>query len=65
MTLEEALSYIDDCDEQTFSDAEVLINMLKENLELWKESNKRCGDAIPELDREDSIQKLSQEQAVK
>ena len=35
--LQEALSKIDDCDEETFRDAKSIIELLKENLSLWKE----------------------------
>ena len=45
ITLEEALGHIDDCDQQNFHDAEILIKMLKENLVLWKDGQTE----IPEL----------------
>ena len=35
--LQEALEKIDDCDEETFRDAKSIIELLKENLSLWKE----------------------------
>lgn len=35
--LQEALDKIDDCDEETFRDAKSIIELLKENLSLWKE----------------------------
>ena len=53
--LEEALGYIDDCDEQSFTDAEVIITMLKENLTLWKEENV----IVLEADKEESVQMLN------
>ena len=35
--LSEALEKIDDVDEETFRDAKSIIELLKENLSLWKE----------------------------
>jgi len=35
--LQEALDKIDECDEETFRDAKSIIELLKENLSLWKE----------------------------
>jgi len=35
--LQAALDKIDDCDEETFRDAKSIIELLKENLSLWKE----------------------------
>ena len=35
--LQSALEKIDDCDEETFRDAKSIIELLKENLSLWKE----------------------------
>lgn len=35
--LQNALEKIDDCDEDTFRDAKSIIELLKENLSLWKE----------------------------
>ena len=35
--LSEALDKIDDVDEETFRDAKSIIELLKENLSLWKE----------------------------
>lgn len=35
--LQNALEKIDDCDEETFRDAKSIIELLKENLSLWKE----------------------------
>ena len=37
MALTEALEKIDDVDEETFRDAKSIIELLKENLSLWKE----------------------------
>ena len=37
--------------------------MLKENLELWKGNEYGdCGDAIKEMEREESVARISQEQ---
>jgi hypothetical protein len=35
--LQEAMNKIDDVDEETFRDAKSIIELLKENLTLWKE----------------------------
>jgi hypothetical protein len=35
--LQDALDKIDDCDEDTFREAKSIIELLKENLSLWKE----------------------------
>ena len=35
--LQNALEKIDDCDEETFRDAKSIIELLKENLSLWKD----------------------------
>jgi molybdopterin synthase catalytic subunit len=35
--LSEAMNKIDDVDEETFRDAKSIIELLKENLTLWKE----------------------------
>ena len=35
--LQNALEKIDDCDEETFRDAKSIIELLKENISLWKE----------------------------
>ena len=35
--LQNALEKIDECDEETFRDAKSIIELLKENLSLWKE----------------------------
>ena len=37
LALTEALEKIDDVDEETFRDAKSIIELLKENLSLWKE----------------------------
>ena len=37
--LQNALEKIDDCDEDTFRDAKAIIELLKENLTLWKEED--------------------------
>ena len=37
--LTEALEKIDDVDEETFRDAKSIIELLKENLSLWKEED--------------------------
>ena len=44
--LTEALEKIDDVDEETFRDAKSIIELLKENLSLWKEEE---GDNIEDL----------------
>lgn len=43
--LQDALSKIDDCDEETFRDAKSIIELLKENLSLWKEEEEGGNDA--------------------
>ena len=42
--LSDALEKIDDVDEETFRDAKSIIELLKENLSLWKEE---IGRAMP------------------
>ena len=37
--LQNALDKIDECDEETFRDAKSIIELLKENLSLWKEND--------------------------
>ena len=37
--LEQALEKIDDCDEESFRDAKSIIELLKENLSIWKEDD--------------------------
>jgi hypothetical protein len=44
--LQNALDKIDECDEETFRDAKSIIELLKENLSLWKEE----GDGGNELE---------------
>lgn len=39
VALSDALEKIDDCDEETFRDAKSIIELLKENLSLWKEED--------------------------
>ena len=46
--LTEALEKIDDCDEETFRDAKSIIELLKENLSLWKEEEEG-GKEIEDL----------------
>lgn len=41
--LQNALEKIDDCDEETFRDAKSIIELLKENLSLWKEEEEDGG----------------------
>jgi len=38
------LEKIDDCDEETFRDAKSIIELLKENLSLWKEDDDDKND---------------------
>merc|ERR1711988_256328 len=42
--LQEALDKIDECDEETFRDAKSIIELLKENLSLWKEEEGNDGE---------------------
>lgn len=44
--LSEALEKIDDVDEETFRDAKSIIELMKENLSLWKEED---GNAVEDL----------------
>ena len=37
--LQDALDRLDDCDEETFRDAQSIIELLRENLSLWKEED--------------------------
>jgi len=37
--LQDALDKLDDCDEETFRDAQSIIELLRENLSLWKEED--------------------------
>lgn len=43
--LQQALEKIDDCDEETFRDAKSIIELLKENLSLWKEDEEGGAQA--------------------
>jgi len=45
--LQNALDKIDECDEETFRDAKSIIELLKENLSLWKENS--GGNDIEDL----------------
>ena len=42
--LQNALDKIDECDEETFRDAKSIIELLKENLSLWKEEGEGGND---------------------
>ena len=42
--LQDALDKLDDCDEDTFRDAQSIIELLKENLSLWKEEDGQVDD---------------------
>ena len=42
--LAHALDKIDECDEETFRDAKSIIELLKENLSLWKEDGDGGND---------------------
>ena len=44
--LTEALEKIDEVDEETFHDAKSIIELLKDNLSLWKEEE---GEAVDDL----------------
>jgi 14-3-3 protein epsilon len=44
--LTEALSKLEDCDEDTFRDAKSIIELLKENLSLWAESDDKKDDVV-------------------
>ena len=45
--LSDALEKIDDVDEETFRDAKSIIELLKENLSLWKEEEEQ--NAVEDL----------------
>ncbi len=47
--LQEAMNKIDDVDEETFRDAKSIIELLKENLTLWKEENGGDDNNIEDL----------------
>ena len=40
----DALDKLDDCDEDTFRDAQSIIELLKENISLWKEEDGHVDD---------------------
>jgi hypothetical protein len=42
--LQDAIEKLDDCDEDTFRDAQSIIELLRENLSLWKEEDENAGD---------------------
>ena len=43
------MNKIDDVDEETFRDAKSIIELLKENLTLWKEEEEDGGNEIDDL----------------
>jgi 14-3-3 protein epsilon len=47
--LQAALEKIDECDEETFRDAKSIIELLKENLSLWKEEDDENKNDIEDL----------------
>jgi hypothetical protein len=47
--LQSALDKIDECDEETFRDAKSIIELLKENISLWKEEEGEGGNDIEDL----------------
>jgi 14-3-3 protein epsilon len=47
--LQSALDKIDECDEETFRDAKSIIELLKENLSLWKEEDAEGNNEIEDL----------------
>ena len=47
--LQSALDKIDECDEETFRDAKSIIELLKENISLWKEEEGEGGNEIEDL----------------
>lgn len=47
--LQNALEKIDDCDEETFRDAKSIIELLKENLSLWKDEEEGGKDNIEDM----------------
>ena len=47
--LQSALDKIDECDEETFRDAKSIIELLKENLSLWKEEEGEGNNEIEDL----------------
>jgi hypothetical protein len=49
VALQSALDKIDECDEEMFRDAKSIIELLKENLSLWKEDEGEGGNEIEDL----------------
>jgi 14-3-3 protein epsilon len=47
--LQSALDKIDECDEETFRDAKSIIELLKENLSLWKDEEGEGNNEIEDL----------------
>ena len=47
--LQGALDKIDELDEENFRDAKSIIELLKENLTLWKEEEEQDGQQIDDL----------------
>ena len=47
--LQDAMAKIDEVDEETFRDAKSIIELLKENLTLWKEEEGGDGNNIEDL----------------
>ena len=54
--LQNALEKIDDCDEETFRDAKSIIELLKENLSLWKEEDEDNKNDIEDLWADTALQ---------
>ena len=47
--LQDAMAKIDEVDEETFRDAKSIIELLKENLTLWKEEEGEGNNQIEDL----------------
>lgn len=47
--LQDALDKLDDCDEETFKDAQSIIELLRENLSLWKEEDDGNQNKVEDL----------------
>ena len=47
--LQDALNKLDDCDEETFKDAQSIIELLRENLSLWKEEDEGNQNKVEDL----------------
>ena len=47
--LQDALDKLDDCDEETFKDAQSIIELLRENLSLWKEEDETAQNKVEDL----------------